>query len=89
VTLMPTRFRRRPPMGCSELVELVTAYVEGTLDTPDRQRFEAHLALCEGCNHYVEQLRTTIRLTGRLNHDELPDHMRERLLHAFREWTQA
>jgi anti-sigma factor RsiW len=73
-------------MGCSELVELVTAYVEGTLAARDRKRFEAHLALCDGCVHYVEQLRTTIRLTGRLNHAQLPDDVRDRLVDAFREW---
>jgi anti-sigma factor RsiW len=84
------RFRgRRQRLSCRELVELVTAYVEGTLDARGRERFQVHLEACDGCARYVEQLRTTIRLTGRLNHDELPDDMRERLLHAFREWKRA
>ena len=32
----------------------------------ERERFEAHVAACEGCEAYVEQIRTTIRLTALL-----------------------
>ena len=52
-------------LECRELVELVTDYLEGELQGEPRVRFEAHLAECEGCRRYVEQLRCTIRLTGR------------------------
>ena len=30
-------------MSCRELVELVTAYLEGTLTVEDRMRFELHI----------------------------------------------
>ena len=52
-------------LTCRELVELVTDYVEGALPAAERERFEAHMAACEGCEAYVEQVRSTIRLTGR------------------------
>jgi anti-sigma factor RsiW len=88
--LLPSRFRGRGgPLRCRELVELVTAYVEGTLDVGERERFEAHLSRCDGCTHYVEQLGTTITLTGRLDHTALSDGARRELLHAFREWKRA
>ena len=88
--VLPSRFRRRgQPLRCRELVELVTAYLEGTLDARERERFEAHVRLCDGCVHYVEQLRTTIALTGRLDHAALSDGARRELLHAFREWKRA
>jgi anti-sigma factor RsiW len=88
--LLPSRFRGHGgPLRCRELVELVTAYVEGTLDARERERFEAHLRRCDGCTHYVEQLRTTITLTGRLDHTALSDAARRELLHAFREWKRA
>ena len=51
-------------LSCRELVELVTAYLEGTLPAGARKRFEAHLAECDGCTTYLEQMRTTIRLSG-------------------------
>ena len=54
-----------PDLACRELVELVTDYLEGALPATERERFEAHLAECEGCDAYVEQVRATIRLAGR------------------------
>ena len=50
---------------CRELVELVTDYLDDALATAERERFEAHIAACEGCASYLEQLRSTIMLTGR------------------------
>jgi hypothetical protein len=44
---------------------------------------------CDGCAHYVEQLRTTITLTGRLDHASLSDAAHRELAHAFREWKRA
>jgi predicted anti-sigma-YlaC factor YlaD len=53
-------------LPCRELVELVTDYLEGALELAERARFEAHLAECQACRDYVEQMRTTVRLTGRV-----------------------
>ena len=52
-------------LTCRELVELVTDYLEGALPAGERERFDAHIAACEGCDAYVEQVRRTIELTGR------------------------
>jgi anti-sigma factor RsiW len=49
-------------MTCQELVELVTDYLEGTMSAGDRARFEEHLAVCPGCQTYLEQMRQTMRL---------------------------
>lgn len=88
--LLPSRFRRRGrPLSCRELVELVTAYLEGTLDARERERFEEHLRHCDACPEYVEQLRITIRLTGRIEHTALSDAARDELLHAFRDWKRG
>jgi anti-sigma factor RsiW len=52
-------------LECRELVELVTDYLENALPARERARFEAHLAECEGCRRYVEQMRATIGLSER------------------------
>jgi anti-sigma factor RsiW len=49
-------------MTCQELVELVTDYLEGAMSAADRARFEEHLAICPGCQTYLEQMRQTMRL---------------------------
>lgn len=73
-------------LSCQELVELVTAYLEGELPAPERARFDAHLGECGGCRAYVEQIRETIRLTGTLREESLSPEARDALLAAFRDW---
>jgi anti-sigma factor RsiW len=73
-------------LTCSELVELVTDYVEGALAPEERGRVEAHLAVCEGCVSYLDQIRTTIALTGRLCVDDLSAEVQADLVEAFRGW---
>ena len=75
-----------PEMPCRELVELVTEYLEGGLSAYDRTRFEAHLADCEYCLAYVEQMRTTIRLLGRIPEESIPADAMQSLTAAFRGW---
>jgi anti-sigma factor RsiW len=74
---------------CAEFVELVTAYLEGQLDAETAQRFVDHMALCAGCDRYVEQIRRTITALGTLPPESLSDQARDTLLAAFRDWRAA
>lgn len=75
-------------LTCRELVELVTEYLEGTLPDAVRARFDAHLAECPYCQTYLEQMRQTITVLGRLNEDTIDPDVREELLRRFRAWKQ-
>lgn len=79
----------RDELSCRELVEIVTDYLEGTLPAEERARVEAHLVNCPGCTTYIEQMRETVRLTGRLREEDVPPGAREALLQAFRGWTRT
>jgi anti-sigma factor RsiW len=74
-------------MNCDEFVELVTAYLDGTLDQATEQRFVAHLAECDGCDRYLDQIRTTVNVLGHLPRQSLAPEARDRLLTAFRDWS--
>jgi anti-sigma factor RsiW len=76
-------------LSCQELVALVTDYFERALPAEDVQRFEAHLAECDGCQTYLEQMRQTIVLLGRLREEDVPPPARERLLVLFRDWRRS
>jgi anti-sigma factor RsiW len=79
------RRRAEDPLVCGEFVELVTAYLEGTLPEGDRARMDAHLAGCDGCSGYLEDMR---RLVGSLHEAPEPPAdaaTRDALLRAFRE----
>jgi anti-sigma factor RsiW len=76
-------------LSCKEVVELVTDYLEGTLPEDVRLQMERHLAGCDGCTNYLEQMRQTIRLTGELREESLTPQQRADLLRLFRDWQQA
>jgi anti-sigma factor RsiW len=82
------RFKRRQtvdPLVCREFVELVTDYLEDALPDHERVRFEAHLAECDGCRAYLEDMRRLVRSLHELP-DPPPDPAtREALLSAFRD----
>ena len=73
-------------MMCEQFVELVTEYLEDTMDADTRQRFEEHLALCPGCVTYLDQIRDTVRQAGRLQPQDLSPAARDHLLRAFDDW---
>jgi len=83
------RLFRRQELACIELVEVLTDYLEGTMPARKRRLLEQHLTACDGCTAHVEQMRTTIALTGRLEPDDVPAEIEERLLVAFRDWRES
>jgi anti-sigma factor RsiW len=70
---------------CREVVELVTDYLDGHLAPTDRERFEMHLAICDPCVTYLEQIRLTIGAMGSLDESQIPADQRTELIAAFRE----
>jgi len=76
-------------LTCKELVELVADYLEGALSHRDRQRFDEHLVVCDGCTSYLDSVRLTIRITGRLTEEDLLPEMERELVAAFRGWTRS
>ena len=75
-------------MTCKELVELVTDYLEGTLAEDLRAKMEDHLSRCDGCTNYLEQMRQTIRLTGRVREESLTCQQRDDLRRLFNDWQK-
>ncbi|HSS67278.1 MAG TPA: zf-HC2 domain-containing protein [Nocardioidaceae bacterium] len=71
-------------LTCKEIVELVTAYLEGDLDDQTTESFEEHLAVCPGCETYVEQFRITIARLGEVPLESLSDDAQTNLLDTFR-----
>jgi len=71
---------------CQEIVEILTDFLEGAMPPAERIRLEQHLAMCEGCMNYLEQLRTSIHLLGGLDSDAVPPAVVAELLDEFRAW---
>lgn len=78
----------KPPaeMTCLELVEVVTAYLEGALPPQERDRFEAHRQACSTCQTHVSQMRFAVSTLGQLQpsaDEDLPAEQ-GRILELFR-----
>ena len=73
-------------MTCKELVELVTDYLEGKLQAVDMARFEEHIATCEGCTAYLDQMRRTIQEMSYIHEEALTSQQWQDLLEIFRDW---
>ena len=79
----------RIALTCQELAELVTDYLEGVLGADERASFDRHIAACRDCTLYVEQMRVTIAVSGRIAAGDIAPAAREELLAAFRSWQAA
>ena len=75
-------------LECREFVELVTAHLDRALDAATEQRFVDHLGACDGCTNYLEQIRTTIALTGAVATEGLSPGARGALIDAFHDWKE-
>jgi predicted anti-sigma-YlaC factor YlaD len=71
-------------LSCSEIVEMVTDYLEGDLDAPTAAVLDEHLRLCPGCARYVDQIRETVSTLGSITSESLSPQAQHDLLDAFR-----
>ena len=52
--------RRLLRISCADALELMTNHLEGALSEADAARMHAHLAGCQPCSVFLDQLRATI-----------------------------
>jgi predicted anti-sigma-YlaC factor YlaD len=76
-------------LSCKELVELVTDYLEGALSEQDSARFDSHIAKCDWCRIYIEQIKLTVKSMGQLSEANISPQAQGELLQAFRTWKQS
>jgi anti-sigma factor RsiW len=86
-----TKKKQSTPNGlaCQEVVELVTDYLEGALLPERRAQLEEHLAGCDGCANYIEQVRLTIDMLRGLAQEPVFPETKEELLQVFRQWKSS
>ena len=78
---------RQDEMRCVEFVELISDYLQGNVSDEQRVRIEHHLEGCAGCRAALEQIKTVIRVTGRLTATDVASIdplIRDRLLSTLR-----
>jgi len=71
-------------LNCKQLTELATSYTEGALDPATSRSIEAHLATCQGCRTWLEQLALTARLVRSIPQPEVTAEARDASHSAYR-----
>jgi anti-sigma factor RsiW len=67
----------------------MTDYLDGALSSSDARRLERHLADCPNCTEYLEQLRVTVGLSGRIDIEPLDPDTRQSLVAMYRAWQRS
>jgi anti-sigma factor RsiW len=73
---------------CQQAVELMSDYLEGALSRRDRKRLERHLAGCDACTAFLEQLRVTIASSGVVTPDDLSPEALNTLTELFERYRE-
>ena len=73
---------------CQQAVQLMNDYVDGTLSRRQRRRLEAHLADCDACTAYLEQLRVTIRASAAVSVDDIDPAVLQSLVELFERYQE-
>jgi hypothetical protein len=75
-------------LTCVEVVELITNYLERALSDEDLTGFLRHMEGCGGCEAYLDQMRTTVRLLSKTPDSRLSPEAELAVVGAFRRWSQ-
>jgi predicted anti-sigma-YlaC factor YlaD len=75
-------------LDCGAAVDLVADHLEGATSFDQDRGLDLHLAGCDGCRDYLEQVRTMLRVAGRPVVDAVPPRTMAGLLRALRDWRR-
>ena len=66
-------------MDCAAILELLSEYVDGTLDAQARKAVEKHIALCENCQQALASIRAVVEELGALEPVKPPEDFLEKI----------
>jgi hypothetical protein len=75
-------------LTCSEMTELITEYLEGSMSLEERLDFQKHVGLCRHCREYLHQMKLTVDTLGAMPPEPVPALVMGELLTKFRHWKE-
>ncbi|MEV4362098.1 anti-sigma factor family protein [Nonomuraea sp. NPDC004186] len=76
--------RAADDLGCDDVLELLTDYLEAALPAGRRRRVADHLDACPACSEWRAQILATIAALGCLRDDVMPAPVLAALRASFR-----
>lgn len=71
-------------MNCQNVIQELSNFIDGDLDTASKQELESHLKACDECRLVVDQTKRTVKIFCDSEPIELPGEVRDRLHGALR-----
>lgn len=71
-------------LTCQEMTLVLADYLDGTMPAEDRMALDGHLDACPPCQTFLRTYAATIRLTGMMPCDEIPEELKTRLASLVR-----
>ena len=68
---------------CKRLLEELTDYMDGSLESEVRVQLEAHLAKCPNCWVQLDTMKKTIQVFKGMEPYPLPESVKDRLMKAL------
>ena len=50
--------------NCGEIIELMSLYIDGELDSETKREFEEHIETCESCRSELYELKEIVDVLG-------------------------
>lgn len=73
------KIRGRNEIGCPEVRELASDYLEDGLAHSSRSKIESHLSVCPSCTAFIKSLASTIALLGKLPKSKPPASLKRNI----------
>ena len=77
------------PITCQAAVHAASDHLAGLLSDAERSALEDHLARCDGCSNFMDQLRSTVAVLGARPAVPLPDSLRSMVAHPEGDRVEA
>jgi hypothetical protein len=74
-------------MSCADLVELVTAFLDGAMDEDTERRFIVHFSQCHDCETYLAQIMEVRDVLCNLPLASIAGSARDEPFNAFCDWS--
>ncbi len=76
-------------MKCKQILPLLSSYIDGEVNTEDKEEIETHLKGCAMCSKTMAQLRETVDSLKYMHEVSMPSELEERIKAGLRAEEQA
>ena len=76
--------KRLPRKSCKEIADLVSNYLNNSLQPRLKQQFEEHLKICPDCMAFLKTFRKTVALVHSVDAADMPEDVQRNIWNFLR-----